>query len=82
MAKNPPKVYTLAQCKAEILKRIGRSRVRSVASMIRLGGTADAVIEDAFRELRDEGKIWSRDKRWFLRDTTRALRPRDPALPR
>jgi hypothetical protein len=61
------KAFTVATAKTEIVKRISRSKTRSVAAGCRLGGTADAVIEQAFRELRDEGRIWSRDKRWFLR---------------
>jgi hypothetical protein len=61
------KAFTVATAKTEIIKRISRTKTASLPGGYRIGDTPDAVIEQAFRELRDEGRIWSRDKRWFLR---------------
>lgn len=54
------KPLTVTQAKAEILRRIGKSKARSVSSKVRLGDTAQQDIDQAFRELRDEGRLFAR----------------------
>lgn len=54
------KVFTVEQAKAEILRRLAKSKARSVSCTVKLGATDDATIDQAFRELRDEGRIFAR----------------------
>ena len=61
------KPLTVPQAKAEILRRIQKATTQSVSSKVRLGPTPPHVIDAAFYELRDEGKVWVMNKRWYLR---------------
>ncbi len=54
------KVFTVPQAKAEILRRLAKSKARSVSCKVKLGATDDATVDDAFRKLRDEGRIFAR----------------------
>lgn len=61
------KAFTVPQAKAEILRRLAKSKVKSVSCNVRLGDTAQTDIDQAFRELRDEGRIFARGGRWYER---------------
>jgi hypothetical protein len=66
-AKKTQKPLTVAQAKAELLRRITRNKAQSVASTVTLGCTPPHVIDQALTELRDEGQVFAMRKRWFLR---------------
>jgi hypothetical protein len=65
MAAKPP--LDVPACKAELLRRMAKSKLGSLSPLIKVGATADHVIEQAFRELRDEGRFFSQSKRWYPR---------------